>query len=535
MNADRIMVSPPEYDDVREVLLRLGGPNSNVRQLTEVEMEQLRYPAFLSSTELLFLNCKDMEDSVAADKVRCARIRDFVSGGGTLYASDWASDVVAAAFGDLVEFGPRDGETGTVSAKISDHYLARRLGNSIRLNFDAGGWVRVTGFPRDAQTYITDDENRPLAIGFMAGQGRVVYTSFHHHAQLSGAQPSDEEKILDWLVTLPTQHRLLLATSQVQARHRAVVRNQVVGNAGASKQLIPLQMGHGSGLGIFSLAWARDDRVQFSIRYLRDREIPAGEKRSSDPPLVMTVRNPGPRDGVEISRHLTGRAGSEPAESQPYVFAAGLRADLLEDSDWLASAVVRHLSGILGSGASLAAAEEIMPHRRVLDIIAKILSGLGYEIRLSANQARERPAEVLAWPLRDTDVGPGARAAIQVGVTMANRTRYRPDSERWVYPMRGELDPATERLLVSVALAAGRTDFDWADDAGPGDARSPAFIDASSDVAAWRPVSSATGGLSYERGLISDEEFRLNYHIDVGVYRAEPTPGHEETPLTLPQ
>jgi hypothetical protein len=293
-------------------------------------------------------------------------------------------------------------------------------------------------------------------------------------------------------------------------------------------------MGHCSGLGVFSLSWARDDRVQFGIRYLRNREIPAGEKRSSDPPLVMTVRNPGPRDGVEISRYLTGLAGSEPAESQPYVFAAGLRADLLEDPDWLASAVLRHLSGILGSGTSLAAAEEILPHRRVLDIIAKILSGLGYETRLSADQARESPAEVLAWPLGDTDADTDARAAIQVGVTMANRARYRLDRGQWVYPLRGELDPATERLLVSVALAAGRTDFDWADDGGPGHARSPAFIDPSSDVATWRPVSSATGGLSYERELISDEEFRLNYHIDVGVYRAEPTPGQEEIPLLQP-
>ncbi len=269
-------------------------------------MAGLQNPALLSGAEHLFLNCSGSLGTLAADTVACARIRDFVFGGGTLYASDWASDVVAAAFGDLTEFGPREGASGIVPAKVSDPYLARRLSHSIHVNFDLGNWVRIKRFPAAADVYITDASHHPLALGFRAGKGRVVFTSFHHHAQLAGPQPADEEAILEWLATLPTQHRLLLVTGQVQAQHRAMVQNQVVGQIANNRQVMPLKMGRGSGLGVFSLSWDQDDRVEFSMRYLRDREIPEAQARSSRSPLVMTVRNPGSRDGVEINRLTVG-------------------------------------------------------------------------------------------------------------------------------------------------------------------------------------------------------------------------------------
>src|SRR5690349_5003089 len=111
MCADQIIISPPKYDDVQKVLQRLGGQYATGRQLNDQEMLRLGEPGFLSGTELLFLNCgAEVLSQIAADQNACRQLRAWVENGGTLYASDWASDVVAASFGDRVTFGGKAGE-----------------------------------------------------------------------------------------------------------------------------------------------------------------------------------------------------------------------------------------------------------------------------------------------------------------------------------------------------------------------------------------------------------------------------------------
>lgn len=513
------MISPSGYDDVQQVLQRLGGQYASGRQLSDLEMLRLGDPGFLSGTELLFLNCSDKGLSqVAGDPNACRQLRAWVENGGTLYASDWASDVVAAAFGDRVEFGGKDGQAETLAARVSDHYLARQLNYSVSVTFDLGNWVRVTRYPGGAEVYLTDAQySGPLAIGIIVGNGRVVFTSFHHHAQPSG---SGEDKLLAWLVTLPSQHRLLLMSSSAHKQRRAPVRNQVVGSAGAGRQRIPLQMGPGKGLGVFSLAWEPEESVRFGMRYLRDNEAVATAPPTASPPLIMTVRNPLPEDSVEVSR--MGGSGTAADTPQPFVFTAGLREDLLDNPDWLASSVLRHLTGILGSHPSPGMAREVLTQARLLAIIDAILSGLGYRTWRSAESVRdESQAEVLAWPPGDSDAPP----ALRIGVTVADRTDV-PRQWQPSYPADDEPDPATEYLLVSVSLAAGRTDFEWSDQV---DDVPPSFdVRSSSESTRWLSVSLVTGSLGYERDIVSNDEFQLNYHFDVAVYRAEPMPQVEE-------
>lgn len=519
MCADRIMISPSKYDDVQKVLERLGGQYATGRQLSGREMRRLGDPGFLSGTELLFLNCGGQGVSgIAADPRACRQLRAWVENGGALYASDYASDVVAAVFGDRVEFSGKNGKAETLAARVSDPDLARQLNYSVSLTFNLGSWVRITRYPADAEVYLTDAQySGPLAIGIIVGNGRVVFTSFHHSAQPSG---SDEDKLLAWLVTLPGQHRLLLTSSGTHKRHRAPVRNQVIGSAGRGRQRIPLQMGPGKGLGVYSLAWEPENGVRFGMRYLRANEVIATARPTEHPPLIMTLRDPRPQDSVEVSR--VGGSSSAADIPRSFVFAAGLREDLLGNPDWLTSGILRHLKGILGSDVSPRMAREVLTQARVLAIIDAILSGLGYRTQRSAELARdEGQAEVLAWPPESTDAPP----AVRIGVTVADRTDL-PGQWRPSYPVYSEPDPATEYLLVSVSLAAGRTDFEWSDRVDD----VPRFtnVHSSSESTQWLPVSSTTGNLGYESDIVSNDEFQRNYHFDVAVYRAEPMPGPED-------
>src|SRR5438105_7651917 len=151
------------------------------------------------------------------------------------------------------------------------------------------GWVLIDKFPASADVYLWDTNGKALAVGFRVGMGRVVFTSFHHHAQQAGQQSVAEETLLQWLVTLPTQHGHLRSVGMSLAQYRVTGGSQVVSRIGRDRQVIPLNLSSKSGLGVFALSWDYDDRVEFSMRFLRRREVAEAEKKSSHPPLVMTV------------------------------------------------------------------------------------------------------------------------------------------------------------------------------------------------------------------------------------------------------
>ena len=518
MSPPPIMITPKGYDDVNSVLQRLGGSLANTRQLAENEMVQLGKPAFLSGVDHLFFNC---HESIQVNSASITVIRDFVNNGGTLYASDWASSVVEAAFGYLAKFSARAGAQGIVQARVSDPYLAQRLGNSIPIKFDMAKWVLIKKFPTSADVYIMDVDRKPLAVGFRVGRGRVVFTSFHHHAQQVGSQSAVENALLERLVTLPTRHKLLLSTGLSLAQHRVASSTQMMGQAGNERQVMPVTPGNVKGLGVFVLSWDRDESVEFSMRYLRDREIAEAEKRSSNPPLVMTVRNPGNDDGVEIRRHVSGDSRITHDELKPYVFASGMRRDLLGDPDWFASSVIRHMQVILEGDTTLDNIRERLTVDHLESIIQSILSGLSYHTNLRSEQSREdRWTVINAWPKGTSGEIPDIQAEVAIAkspISLHSGEAVPADEFSGMpsfYPIHGDLIPGTERLLVYLTFSSGGGE----DSQGNG---WPRILRSSSDRITWRAICSERLSMGRERETISTQEFLDNYHANITVYRAE--------------
>ena len=126
--------------------------------------------------------------------------------------SDWAGDLVEAAWPDAIQFareGNCDAEDGcwdigqsgvstSVVARVTDDLLQQQLGtDAVTLQFDFTYWTVMESVADDVDVYLRGDveyrlsdsegyatlEDVPLLVGFNVGGGRVVYSSFHWHSQ----------------------------------------------------------------------------------------------------------------------------------------------------------------------------------------------------------------------------------------------------------------------------------------------------------------------------------------------------------------
>jgi hypothetical protein len=492
----KIVVTPAGYDDVYPIVQRLGGL-SNVRQLVDADAAELVKRNSLSGVEHLFVNCSDLRLRPEAIE----NIRTFVQSGGTLYASDWANTVVVDAFGSLVEFSSRDGEAGVIHATVSDPRLAQWIGDPVPITFDLDGWVLITRFPASADVYLMDADRRPLAVGFQVGRGRIVYTSFHHHAQNLGTQSMSENALLEWLTMMPMRHKLLLTTGLGLRQHRVANSTQMMGTAGPERQVMPVPAIDAPGLGVFVLSWDdEDDGLEFSMRYLQSRDSPTAEERSSRSPLVMTVRNPGPDDGIEIRTRATRESGDPSVrdERRPFVLAGGLRRDLLGDPGWFAAAIMRHLLGRLEQETTMDSVRENVTSDCVRDIVRAVLDGLGY-----ASEARN-DSGVTAWsPGRSRespDIAVDAVVSLASGPYEVSLSRPQPA-------------PGVEGVLVVVTVAGGAD----GSNADAPDVERPT----GTWNGRWRIVSTEKLPIGLGQSTKSAQEFLEDRHLVVTVYRHE--------------
>jgi hypothetical protein len=125
-----------------------------------------------------------------------------VQRGGVLYVSDLAYPVVQQAFPENVQSFQTLGQVGVYSAAVLDKKLAKDVGAQISLNFDAPGWAAPSGVGNNVQVHLAIQQGGgrvPVLITFKFGRGKVVYTSFHNHANANEL----EMKLIRNLVETP--------------------------------------------------------------------------------------------------------------------------------------------------------------------------------------------------------------------------------------------------------------------------------------------------------------------------------------------
>jgi hypothetical protein len=245
----RIMVITGVYDSVEDVLTDLGyrirNRYTDSRSPTPVDSggsvdvldgettsfwinDFLGDPAWMDDYDILFFNCGIYDADLGAGGMAVTRaianLRLYVEGGKSLYASDWASELVRLTFPGRINFLGDDNQFGsarvgmannTQSAAVIDSGLRASLGrNSLTINLNLPQWVVVDrgGIqPSDLRVlvianveYATDPfgfdtdtvTDSPLVVRFDYGNGRVLYTSAHNEGQ----NTSDLEAVLNYIV-----------------------------------------------------------------------------------------------------------------------------------------------------------------------------------------------------------------------------------------------------------------------------------------------------------------------------------------------
>ena len=223
----KIAVVTGDYDRVQDVLAGIGIQSTDVDTYqssfsnSNWTVDLLGDRTLLFQYDIVFLNCGlgDLPftarffNTIPPETLQ--NLRDFVSQGGSVYASDWAYYVVEKTWPDFVGFRGDDSQGGSakvgsapqdLTANIVDAPMSLALGQAtMELHYPLSAWVVIEEAAPSTTVYIRgsaslDDgtvlEDVPHTVAFRPGSGRVLFTSFH---QEPGINP-DMQRVLQLLI-----------------------------------------------------------------------------------------------------------------------------------------------------------------------------------------------------------------------------------------------------------------------------------------------------------------------------------------------
>ena len=187
-----------KYDDVGALIGQLGIGFDGIVSAHDLYDDPIK----MAEYEVIFANCgsdvtTDHGDAYQPDQI--ANLRDWIHRGGTFYASDLEHVLFDGAAPEAVTFAedPLYGPVSTLSATVLDREVATLLGKDIaEITFNLNNWAIIEAageaLPIIESKIPGASGTKPLAVLHQAGEGRMIYTSFHNEAQIT----SDMQTIL---------------------------------------------------------------------------------------------------------------------------------------------------------------------------------------------------------------------------------------------------------------------------------------------------------------------------------------------------
>lgn len=186
---------PGEYDNIQQIIRDDLG-----YAIDSLSSSDLNDAGKLANYKAIFLNC-GLDESPFYTGAGLTELKNFIQNGGSVYASDWAGEFIEFMFPDKITI-ETSGAEQTITATIIDQNLKNFIGKeTVVINFDMGGWGEIVSTDQsvtslliaDYTSYVSGElTNKPLAVSFTHGTGKVIYTAFHNEANVT----SDAIKVL---------------------------------------------------------------------------------------------------------------------------------------------------------------------------------------------------------------------------------------------------------------------------------------------------------------------------------------------------
>jgi len=205
-DATKIAVVGGKYDEIGAVLTTLGFEFDYYDGVDQWEgWNFLLDPAAMDTYDIIFINCgvhpeSDFGAHTAELTTIGQNIANYVEAGHYVYASDWAYYFVESAYPNQIDFRGDDmtnvdvliGAPGVHAVAVTDEELRAYTGlSTAMINLDLDLWAIAIGVADGVKTYLKGDarlvdssvlSNVPFLVDFNAGDGSVVYTSYHIHS-----------------------------------------------------------------------------------------------------------------------------------------------------------------------------------------------------------------------------------------------------------------------------------------------------------------------------------------------------------------
>lgn len=201
----RVAVVYGEWDQIEDILDGLQVPYTFYSQGQASQL--VGSAAEMAMYDIIFFNC-GWEESAGLSGPGRANIASFVMNGGTVYASDWAYDLIEVSWPTFVDF---DGDDTVIDAAegagpfngpafVRDFGLAAALQGRTQVTINSC-CTAVSSAGMGTTAYLEADRlgdgvQRPLMLSFQPTMtsGKVWYTDFHNTGQ------ADIAEIFDWLI-----------------------------------------------------------------------------------------------------------------------------------------------------------------------------------------------------------------------------------------------------------------------------------------------------------------------------------------------
>ena len=220
----RIGVTTSQFDNIPGVLMALGIPF----RFTGNTVNPLK--AF----NVIFIGC------TTSESFNPAQIRAFVERGGVLYVSDLSFHILQRAFPEITPRWAQDGPSGILNCQVIAPSLATQLGQWIPLNFNAQAWAYPMQLGKQAEALISYRAPKGMivvAFTFSFGKGKVIYTSFHNHANTT----QTEKAILAYMVTTPIKNAKKIQQQRPRVNEERVVQEEKKENSKSRKPQTSIQ------------------------------------------------------------------------------------------------------------------------------------------------------------------------------------------------------------------------------------------------------------------------------------------------------